>query len=136
MPSEYRTTRRIEFADTDMAGIAHFSCFILFMEEAEHEFLRSLGLSVHMQHEGDILSWPRLKTSCEFFRPAFFEDVLDIHLQIEHRGQKSLGYRFDFYRQDEHVAWGQLKVACCICNPGEKIRAVPVPSFIAEKIDG
>ena len=39
MAHEYRTSRRIEFADTDMAGIAHFSRFYVFMEQAEHEFL-------------------------------------------------------------------------------------------------
>ena len=133
---EFRTQRRIEFADTDMAGIAHFSRFIVFMEAAEHEFLRSLGLSVHMQHDGDTISWPRLKTACEYFRPVRFEDILDIHLHIEHRGNKSLGYRFDFYKADEHIASGQLKVACCICNEGEKMRAIPIPPFIAEKIDG
>ena len=52
MPCEYRTRRRIEFVDTDMAGIVHFARFFVFMEAAEHEFLRSLGLSVHLEHDG------------------------------------------------------------------------------------
>jgi acyl-CoA thioesterase FadM len=38
--------RRVEFAETDMAGIAHFSSFIIYMEQAEHALLRSLGTSV------------------------------------------------------------------------------------------
>ncbi|MEM9599354.1 MAG: acyl-CoA thioesterase, partial [Acidobacteriota bacterium] len=36
---ELQTRRRIEFADTDMARIVHFSRFFDFMEAAEHEFL-------------------------------------------------------------------------------------------------
>ena len=44
--SEFQTRRKIEFSDTDMAGIVHFSRFFIFMETAEHEFLRSLGTSV------------------------------------------------------------------------------------------
>ena len=51
MPSAYTTSRRIEFRDTDAAGIAHFSVFFTMMEEAEHEFLRHLGLSVLMRDE-------------------------------------------------------------------------------------
>ena len=47
MPYEFRCRQRVEFADTDMAGIVHFSNFFRYMERAEHEFLRSLGLSVH-----------------------------------------------------------------------------------------
>lgn len=136
MPSLFRTQRLVEWADTDKAGIVHFARFFVFMEATEHEFLRSLGLSVHTEHDGDIISWPRLVARCEYFRPVSFEDVLDIHLQIEKRGEKSLSYRFDFYHDDAHIAQGQLKVACCICNPGEKIRAIPIPPFIAEKIAG
>ena len=44
-----RTSRRVEFCDTDMAGIVHFANFFRWMESAEVEFLRSLGLSVAVQ---------------------------------------------------------------------------------------
>ena len=40
MPT-FRTTRRVEFRDTDAAGIVHFSAFFFYMESVEHEFLRS-----------------------------------------------------------------------------------------------
>ena len=40
---ELHTTRRIEFADTDMAGLVHFARFFVFMETAEHAFLRAAG---------------------------------------------------------------------------------------------
>ena len=40
MPEPYRTTRRVEFRDTDAAGIVHFSAFFFYMESVEHEFLR------------------------------------------------------------------------------------------------
>jgi acyl-CoA thioesterase FadM len=38
--------RRVEFAETDAAGIVHFSSFFLYMEQAEHALFRSLGLSI------------------------------------------------------------------------------------------
>ena len=47
MSQVFKTERRVEFRDTDAAGIVHFSVFFAYMEQAEHEFLRSLGLSVH-----------------------------------------------------------------------------------------
>ena len=39
----FRTTRRVELADTDMAGIVHFANFFRFMESAEVDFLRASG---------------------------------------------------------------------------------------------
>ena len=52
MTEPFRTTRRIEFADTDMAGIVHFANFFRFMEAAEVEFLRARGVSVALTWEG------------------------------------------------------------------------------------
>lgn len=135
MPDHYHAKRHIEFADTDMAGIAHFSRFFVFMEAAEHEFWRSLGLSVHLERDGDVVSWPRMSASCDYRRAVKFEDELHIHLQIERRGSKTLTYRFDFFKSDELIARGQLKTICCICNPGEPIRSIPIPDFISEKIE-
>ena len=47
MPYEFKLTRRIEFAETDMAGIVHFANFYRMMEVTEHAFFRSLGFSLH-----------------------------------------------------------------------------------------
>ena len=79
-PDRYR--RRIQFRDTDAAGIAHFSTFFLFMEEAEHEFLRARGLSVLMRDAEGAISWPRVAVKCDYASPAKFEDVLEIDVAL------------------------------------------------------
>jgi acyl-CoA thioester hydrolase len=135
MASEFQTTRRIEFPDTDMAGIVHFSRFFVFMEAAEHEFLRSLGTSVSTQWEGNTIGWPRVGASCEYMSPARFEDVLEVHLSVVRKGEKSMTYDFTFSNSGTLVARGQLRSVCCICNPGEKIRSIPIPDFIASQIE-
>ena len=134
MSVEFRTRRRVEWADTDRAGIVHFARFFVFMEAAEHAFWRSLGLSVHSECDGNIISWPRLIAECEYFRPVSFEDVLDIHVHLEKQGEKSLSFRFEFHCDGEQIAQGRLKIACCVCNPGEAIRAIPIPDFITTRL--
>ena len=134
MHSEFHTTRRIEFSDTDMAGIVHFSRFFVFMEAAEHAFLRSLETSVSAEWEGNKIGWPRLEATCTYLSPVVFEDVLDIYLKVVRKGTKSLTYRFDFFRGETAIASGKLSTVCCICNPGEKIRSIPIPDFIADQI--
>ena len=42
--SPFVARRRVEFRDTDAAGIAHFSTFFVWMESAEHELLRHAGV--------------------------------------------------------------------------------------------
>ena len=52
MPYEFKITRRVEFSDTDMEGIMHYSNYFRFMETAEHAFFRSLGYSVVLSRSG------------------------------------------------------------------------------------
>jgi len=135
MPYEYKTKRKIEFADTDLAGIVHFARFFVFMETTEHEFLRSLGTSVSTQLDGENIGWPRLSASCEYLSPLRFEEEVSIHLTVWRKGRKSMTYRFLFKKDDEVVARGQMSSVCCICNPGEPIKAIPIPQSLADKIE-
>ena len=45
-PARFRTIRRVEFVDTDMAGIVDFSNFFRYMEASVVSFLQSLSLYV------------------------------------------------------------------------------------------
>lgn len=135
MPYEFRAQRRVEFCDTDLAGVVHFSRFFIFMETVEHEFLRALGTSVAAKLEGLQLGWPRLAASCEYLSPAKFEDVLDIRLLVARKGVKSLTYKFEISKGEKPVARGQLTAACCLCDPVHGFKAIPIPSFIMEQIE-
>src|ERR1700682_2765520 len=98
MPEPFRTKRRVEFSDTDMAGIVHFANFFRFMEAAECEFLRARGLSVVLEWEGQSTAFPRVAATCDSLKPARFQDVLDVAVTIERIGTKSVTYAFEFTR--------------------------------------
>ena len=51
-----RLTRRVQFYETDAAGIVHFSWFFRYMEEAEHALWREAGLSIHPPERRDRLA--------------------------------------------------------------------------------
>src|SRR5688572_28187929 len=78
----FRTRRRVEFADTDMGRLVHFSRFFVFMETAEHELLRAIGTPVHFTHDGHQLGWPRLAARCEYVSPARYGDQLEIEVRV------------------------------------------------------
>lgn len=135
MAHEFRMTRRVEFADTDMAGITHFTHFFRFMEETEHAFFRSLGLSIVTRRGRETISWPRAAVSCAFSKPVFFEDELTVHLRVTKKGRTSLTYDFTFYREEDEVARGQMTAVCCSIQEGEKMRAIRLPTEIVERIE-
>ncbi|TWT85689.1 1,4-dihydroxy-2-naphthoyl-CoA hydrolase [Posidoniimonas polymericola] len=135
MPEVFRTQRFVEFSDTDMAGIAHFSAFFRYMESAEHALLRSLGLSVFQSHGDDLaISFPRVNAECDYASPVRCEDVLDIEVAITRLGGKSITYRFEMTCGGVEVATGAMTSVCCRIEPGKPPVAVPLPDEIAEKL--
>ena len=140
MPSEFSITRKVEFAETDMAGIMHFSNFYRWMETVEHEFFRSLGLSIHMQVNGQSIGWPRLEASCKFKSPLKFEETATIHLDIEEITDKTVTYRFDIEKDGNEgiirIAKGRMTTVCATLEPETgKLSAIPIPRAIREKLD-
>jgi acyl-CoA thioester hydrolase len=135
---QYRTQRRIEFADTDMAGIVHFARFFVFMESAEHELLAGLGTPVHFVDEGREMGWPRLAASCRYHSPAYFGDVLDILVRIRRKGRRSLTYGVEFRRQGTFIAEGEISsIFCALTNEDgvRQLEAIPIPARIADQIE-
>lgn len=134
MPKTFRTTRRVEFRDTDAAGIMHFSAFVAYMEEAEHELLRHLGLSVMMRDDVGPISWPRVSLQCDYQGAARFEDLLEIEVGIERMGTKSVTYAFRFFRDGQPLASGRMTAVCCRLQADGPLRSIPIPDWIADKL--
>jgi len=138
MPYEFKATRRVEFSDTDMAGIVHFSKFFQYMETVEHGFFRSLGFSVILPHHTPPLGLPRVHASCDYKRPLRFEDLLELHLIVTEKKARTLAYEIRFRRLEpgptEEVAVGKLVVVCVQKDADGKMRAVELPAALADQL--
>ena len=136
MPA-FSTTRRVEFGDTDMAGIMHFANFFRFMEVAETDFLHTLGISVSWREDGVKWGFPRVSVACDYQKPARFEDVLAIAVTVERIGTKSVSYRFDFHNQHgEPVAVGRITTVFCRTGGPDHLESVEIPAELRAKLDG
>ena len=140
MAHEFKLIRRVEFAETDLAGIVHFSAFFRWMESTEHAFYRSLGFSAHGRQEGHDIGWPRVHAECDYMAPLKFEDEVEIQLLVREKKQKSMKLEFNFYNQSTSppvkAARGSLTVVCVdLTQNAGKMSAIQIPSFIADKIE-
>jgi YbgC/YbaW family acyl-CoA thioester hydrolase len=131
---------RVEFADTDMAGIVHFASYFRYMEVTEHAFFRSLGFSIHTRTPEFQVGWPRVHVSCDYSRPVRFEDEVEVHLLVREKRKKSLTYEFIFRQVNGtpglEVARGTLTAVCVALDPQtNQIKAVPIPDAIARQIE-
>jgi len=135
MASSFETTRRVEFCETDMAGIVHFSNFYRWMEQAEHEFFRSLGLTiVNPQPDGTIIGWPRVSANCRFEAPVRYNDVMTVKLTVQRIGVKSLTYDIHFELDGRPIAKGTMKTVCCIVGHEQPLTSVEIPEEYTSKL--
>ena len=138
MSYEFQITRRVEFSETDQAGIMHFSNFFRFMETAEHGFYRSLGFSVFTDETDPRLGWPRVHAECDYKKPLRFEDEVEIHLLVTEKRSKSLSYLIRFRKLNGsppvEVARGLLTVVCVAHHRDGSMAAVTIPKETADLI--
>lgn len=129
MTSCFETTRRVEFCETDMAGIVHFSNFYRWMEQVEHEYFRSLDLTiVNHQPNGQTFGWPRVSCSCRFEAPARYNDILTVKLYVQRIGVKSLTFEVQIFKGDVRLAKGIMKTVCCVVTDGQPLQSVEIPA--------
>ena len=133
MPYEFKLTRRVEFAETDMAGIVHFANFFRMMEAAEHAFFRSLGLTIHGHENGATTGWPRVSAACDFSRPLRFEEEVEIHLLVAEVRSRSIRYQFVFRQPGGGAEIARGSVAA-VCATVDKHTGKLVPVVIPEAI--
>ena len=130
---EFTITRRVEFSETDAAGIVHFANYFRYMEYAEHAFFRSLGRSI-VDAELDV-GWPRVHCHCDFKKPLRFEDEVEIRLLVEAISSKSIRYQFRFSTGGTEVGRGGFTIVCVSHNEAGEMKATAIPPEISTHIE-
>jgi acyl-CoA thioester hydrolase len=131
-PGGLRTSRRVLFAETDAAGIVHFSNYFRYFEDAEHALWREAGLSIHSPQSE--IGWPRVTASCEYHRPLKFEQEFDIVVAIAELGRRTITYAGQIHRGGERVATASWKIACVTKLPDGTMKSAEVPADVAERL--
>lgn len=125
MKGQFEWSRLVEFYETDLAGITHFSNFYRWMESAEHDFLRLRGVSLHQGGVG----WPRVNASADFKKPIKFGDLIRVSVSIAELRTRSIRYTFEFRvnESDEIHATGEM---VSVCVDLATMKAIEIPSKI------
>ena len=127
--SGFHYSRRVQFSETDLAGIAHFSAFFRFMEEAEHALWRAAGLSIGAAEKTG--GWPRVSAAFDYKSPLRFEDEFDVIVDIAEMTRRSIRYAFTINRGDVLVGTGTMTAVCTKKENGQ-LQAIDLPTEVVE----
>ena len=125
-PARVVIRRRIEWMDTDAAGIWHWTAAFRLAEAAKAAMHTALGIA------GITFgACPRASVSASFSKALRFNDLVDVELAVDSIGRSSLVYRLAIASEGEAVAEGSLTVVFIDRSSG---RAEPWPSAIRERL--
>lgn len=135
MPTQFVSRRHVEFCDTDLAGIVHFANYYRYMEQAEHEFFRSMGLVIHgTLPDGTVFGWPRVAASCSFKSPARYDEIIEIEVSVLRITSRSLTTGYEFKRGNDLLATGEMKTAYCLIPVSGGLTSAAIPAEYADKL--
>jgi acyl-CoA thioester hydrolase len=124
--------RRVEFAETDAAGIVHFSVFFRYMEEAEHAVWRAAGMRIH-QPESDI-TWPRISASFDFKAPLRFEEEFEVRSAIDAVTRSTIRWAHTVMRGDSVIGSGTVTVVCVRKLADGNLKSAELPADVISKL--
>jgi len=135
MAAPFRTERRVEFRDTDAAGLVHFTAFFHWMESAEHALWREIGVEL-IAHEpgGGIVSWPRVSASCDYERAVRFGDVVEIEVRVVKVGRSSVTFGFAFAHASVRIASGTIVAVRCQLQTGRPPEPLAIPDEVVARL--
>jgi acyl-CoA thioester hydrolase len=125
-PARVVIRRRIEWMDTDAAGIYHWTTVFRLAEAAEAAMHTALGIA-----DETFGASPRVSVSATFSRPLRFNDLVEVELAVEAIGRSSLTYRLAIALEGEQVAEGSLTV---VFSDRSTRQAAPWPPEIRARL--
>jgi acyl-CoA thioester hydrolase len=126
-PARVVLRRRIEWMDTDAAGIYHWTTVFRLAEAAEAALHTALGIA-----DRTFGVTPRVSVTAKFQRPLRFNDPVDVELAVEAVGHSSVRYALAITGPDGPAMSGQV-TACLIDR--ETGRAAGWPDDIRERLE-
>ncbi|HEV2460317.1 MAG TPA: thioesterase family protein [Ktedonobacterales bacterium] len=143
MPTPTVTIRvRVPFVDVDSSGRIHFTALFRYMEVAEHELMRAIGLPYATALRDT--AFPRVHLSADFRAAATYDMLLDVEARVERVGTTSWTLVFTTRRAPEDdgvpgappgalIAEGHMTIVAM--DPATE-RPVPLPDSLRRALGG
>jgi acyl-CoA thioester hydrolase len=125
-PARVVLRRRIEWMDTDAAGIYHWTTVFRLAEAAEAALHTALGIA-----DFTFGATPRVAVQASFARPLRFNDPVEVALTVTRLGRSSVDYALAIEGEEGRAAEGSVKT--CLIDR-ETGRAIPWPDEVRAKL--
>ncbi|MBA4603829.1 acyl-CoA thioesterase [Thermoactinomyces mirandus] len=122
---------RVNWGDTDKAGIVYYPNYFKWFDIAGHQFFRSAGLSPAELADKQQIILPLLDARCTFEKPLYYDDIITIKTRVEEIHRKTIKLSHEVYRDEERTGYG-YELRGWVKEEDGKIFAVPIPDEVKD----
>jgi acyl-CoA thioester hydrolase len=131
-PFKFSATTRVGFSDTDAQGIVYYGRYLPYFDLARVEYHRNLGLlGMDIGEAGH--EFVMRACTIEYFAPAVFDDVIEVHVRLARIGRTSAAWEFAAYRSRDDVLVVTATQTLVLVDLDER-KAVPIPDVYRDAI--
>lgn len=98
-------TIRVRYAETDKMGIVYNGNYLTYFEVARTELMRYFGMPYSV-FESEGFNLPVTAAGLKYHKPAYYDDVLEIHGHIEWQGEPKLKFNYEVYVNNNLITTG------------------------------
>lgn len=121
-------TFKIQFGDTDPAGIVYYPNYYRWMDAATHELFDKIGFSTKSQLEHN-MTMPLVEAHCVFKSPGYYHHIITVKSEIEFVKNKVFKLLHRFYDGDKLLAEG-YEIRAWVEIDGAKLTSISIPDDI------
>lgn len=128
MQNFFKFQKRVSYFETDAMGVVHHSNFLRYFEDARVAWLRERKLN-HLHAQKDGIVFAVIESQVRHFKPAFFDELLEIRLQAKLEGAK---IRFKYFVYNENVSYQIVSGMTLHISLGNDLKSRKPPQQIVE----
>jgi len=131
---EFTSRRRVQFGETDAAGIVFYPNFFRWFDESTHDLLRDAGYSVAAMIDRGY-AVPIVECHARFLKPLTFEDELEVRSRVGEIRTRAFRVDHEIRRADEVVCEGyEVRMWVRFGARGAGVVAEPIPAELRHRL--
>ncbi len=111
MIREHEIQFRVRYCETDAMGFVHHSNYFNYFEMGRTELFRAQGGDYRQMEERGYF-FVVVKLSCQYRKPARYDDLLTLKTTLVRVSAAKLEHRYELFRDGELLAVGESVLAC------------------------
>ena len=97
----FKHTIRVRWKECDVQGIAYFGSYLDFMDVAQVEYFRNLGILTHDPSQRKEFDLSSVKVTLEYKSPARIDEKIDVYFKVKNIGNSSITKIAEIYRGEK-----------------------------------